>query len=127
DASRRSKEAKAGLSARIMTDLTQHVPAATQLLASRLLLQPSLRPHLCNLFVSNVPGPQVPLYANGARLVRNMGLAPLGAGMGLFIATPSYNGEITFNVISTREILPDIDFFVGCLRAAFTELGAATA
>ncbi|MEL6189892.1 MAG: wax ester/triacylglycerol synthase family O-acyltransferase, partial [Myxococcota bacterium] len=69
DASRRSKEAKAGLSARIMTDLTQHVPAATQLLASRLLLQPSLRPHLCNLFVSNVPGPQVPLYANGARLV----------------------------------------------------------
>lgn len=125
DASKKSKEAKAGLSARIMTDLTQHVPAATQLLAGRLLLQPSLRPHLCNLFISNVPGPQIPLFSNGARLVRNMGLAPLGAGMGLFIATPSYNGEITFNVISTREILPDIDFFVGCLRESYDALSGA--
>ena len=123
--SKSSKEAKEGLSARIMTDLSQHVPAATQLLASRLLLRDSLRPHLCNLFISNVPGPQIPLYANGARLVRNYGLAPLAPGMGLFIATPSYNGEITFNVISTRQILPDIDFFIRCLRDAFDALRSA--
>ncbi len=45
--------------------------------------------------------------------------------MGLFIATPSYNGEITFNVTSTREILPDIDFFVDCLEASLNELKAA--
>lgn len=126
NASKRSKEAKSGLSARIMTDLSQHVPAATQLLAIRLLLRPALRPHLCNLFISNVPGPQIPLYANGARLVRNFSLAPLSPGMGLFIATPSYNGEMTFNVTSTREILPDIEFFVRCLRSSYDALAEAT-
>jgi hypothetical protein len=55
---------------------------------------------------------------NGARQVGVYGLAPLVNGMGLFIATPSYNGEISFNVTSTREILPDIDFFIDCLEAS---------
>ena len=126
ETTQQSKEAKRGLSARLMTDLSKHVPAATQLLASRLVLQSSsLRPHVCNLFISNVPGPQVPLYMNGALAVRTLALAPLGAGMGLFIATPSYNGEMTFNVISTREILPDISRFIECLRAAFEALMSA--
>ena len=128
DTTRRTKEAKSGLSARLMTDLSKHVPAATQLLASRLVLKSSsLRPHVCNLFISNVPGPQVPLYMNGALAVRTLGLAPLAPGMGLFIATPSYNGEMTFNVISTREILPDIARFMDCLRAAFSALASAAA
>ncbi len=122
DTTQRTKEAKAGLSARLMTDLSQHVPAATQLLASRLVLSSALRPHVCNLFISNVPGPQIPLYMNGAKAIRTMGLAPLTAGMGLFIATPSYNGEMTFNVVSTREILPDIARFVADLRASFQSL-----
>ncbi len=125
DTTRRTKEAREGLSARLMTDLTQHVPAATQLVASRLVLKSALRPHLCNLFISNVPGPQVPLYMNGAKAVRTYALAPLAPGMGLFIATPSYNGELTFNVISTREILPDISRFIGCIREAFDRLTAA--
>lgn len=115
---RRSKEARAGVPARLMTDLTQHVPAATQVLASRLVLQAGLAARLCNVFISNVPGPQVPLYMNGACVVRNFGLAPLADGMGLFIATPSYNGLVSFNVISTREIVPDIDVLMVCFDEA---------
>ena len=126
DTTRKTKEANEGLSARLMTDLSKHVPAATQLVASRLVLKSALRPHVCNLFISNVPGPQVPLYMNGARAVRALGLAPLAAGMGLFIATPSYNGEMTFNVTSTREILPDIARFIECLREAFATLHKAS-
>jgi hypothetical protein len=42
--------------------------------------------------------------------------------MGLFVATPSYNGEMTFNIISTREMMPDIEFFRECLEASFAEL-----
>jgi len=122
DSTKRSKEAKPGVSARVMTDLSQHVPAATQVLASRLVLRTGLAARVCNLFVSNVPGPQQPLYMNGARAVRSYGLAPLGDGMGLFIATPSYDSMMTFNVISTREIMPDIRFFVSCLEAALAEL-----
>lgn len=122
---RRSKEARAGIPARLMTDLTQHVPSATQVLASRLVLQTGLAARLCNVFISNVPGPQVPLYMNGARVLRNFGLAPLADGMGLFIATPSYDGQISFNIISTREIVPDIDVLMGCFDAALRALRSA--
>ncbi len=124
-ATQQSKAAKAGLSARLMTDLSKHVPASTQVMASRLVLRAGMKARLCNLFVSNVPGPQVPLYMNGARQVGSYGMAPLVDGMGLFIATPSYNGQITFNVTSTREIMPDIDFFVDCLERSLKDLKAA--
>ncbi len=126
-ATRKSKEAKSGVSARLMTDLSKHVPAGTQVLAGRLVLRAGMASRLCNLFISNVPGPQVPLYMNGAKQVGAYGLAPLVDGMGLFIATPSYNGEMTFNVTSTREILPDMEFFVDCLEASIDELKKAAA
>jgi WS/DGAT/MGAT family acyltransferase len=124
-ATQQSKAAKSGLSARLMTDLSRHVPASTQVIASRLVLRAGMRARLCNLFVSNVPGPQVPLYMNGALQVGSYGMAPLVDGMGLFIATPSYNGQVTFNVTSTREIMPDIDFFVECLEQSLSDLKAA--
>jgi WS/DGAT/MGAT family acyltransferase len=123
-ATRASKEARAGMSARLMTDVSQHVPAATQVLASRLLLRSGVAARFCNLFVSNVPGPQVPTFMNGAKMVGSLGLAPLADGMGLFIATPSYDGKMTFNVISTREVLPDIEFFMQCLEESLVELKA---
>lgn len=121
-ATQSSKEARSGVSARLMTDITQHVPAATQIMASRLLLRSGVAARMCNLFISNVPGPQEATYMNGARMVRSIGLAPLADGMGLFIATPSYDGQMSFNVISTREILPDIEFFMDCIADALAQL-----
>jgi hypothetical protein len=59
---------------------------------------------------------------NGAKILHSYAMAPLANGMGLFIATPSYNGEISFSVTSTREILPNIEFFMQCLRDALQEL-----
>ncbi len=121
-----TKEAKSGVSARLMTDISQHVPSATQVLAARLITRVGTGPRVCNLFVSNVPGPQVPMYLAGAVQVSNYGMAPLNNGMGLFIATPSYNGNISFGVTSTREIMPDIAFFVECLNEAYDDLMKAT-
>ncbi|MDH3620401.1 MAG: wax ester/triacylglycerol synthase family O-acyltransferase [Gammaproteobacteria bacterium] len=123
----KSKEAKSGVSARLMTDLSQHVPAATLVTAGRLVLRAGMAANICNLFVSNVPGPQVPMYMNGAEQIATYGIAPLVDGMGLFIATPSYNGKITFNVTSTRETLPDISFFVECIDASLAALKKAAA
>jgi hypothetical protein len=91
-------------------------------MVSKLVLQTGLAARVCNLFVSNVPGPQFPVYMNGAKQVGSYGLAPLGDGMGLFIGTPSYNGKMSFNVISTREIMPDISFFIECLQLSLNEL-----
>ena len=125
-ATQKSKAAKAGVSARVMTDLSKHVPAATQVLASRLVLRTLPSQRVCNLFISNVPGPQVPLYMNGAQQVGHYGMAPLANGMGLFIGTPSYNGTVSFNVTSTRELLPDMQFFISCLNKSLAELKRAT-
>ncbi|MEP3224380.1 MAG: wax ester/triacylglycerol synthase family O-acyltransferase [Parasphingorhabdus sp.] len=122
DTTRETKAAKSGLSARIMTDLTKHIPGATMSGVARVLNSERFAQKVSNLFVSNVPGPQVQLYMNGAKLTHQYGLGPLGNGMGLFIATPSYNGTISFSVISDRKIMPDIEFFRECLQAAFVQL-----
>jgi hypothetical protein len=79
-----------------------------------------------NLFISNVPGAQVPLYLAGARLVQQHGMAPLANNMGLFVATPSYNGRIAFSIICERAIMPDIAFFRECIDESFADLMKAT-
>jgi WS/DGAT/MGAT family acyltransferase len=120
-----AKEAKAGVSARIMTDLSQHIPGATMVAVARIVTSERFAVRATNLFISNVPGAQVPLYLAGAKLVQQHGMAPLANNMGLFIATPSYNGRIAFSIISERAILPDIAFFRLCIEESFADLMAA--
>lgn len=120
-----AKEAKTGLSARVMTDLTQHIPGATMAGVARLLTSPRFAPRAANVFISNVPGPQMPLYMAGALNTHQYGMAPLSHNMGLFIATPSYNGRITFSITSERKIMPDVAFFRECIEASFKELAEA--
>ncbi len=122
ETTRETKAAKSGLSARIMTDLTKHIPGVTMAGVARILTDERFAPKMSNLMVSNVPGPQIQLYMNGAKLTHQYGLAPLAHGMGLFIATPSYNGTISFSIISDRKMMPDIEFFRECLQRAFNEL-----
>ena len=120
-----AKEAKAGVSARLMTDLSQHIPGATMAAVARILTSERFAVRGTNLFISNVPGAQVPLYLAGARLVQQYGAGPLANNMGLFIATPSYHGEVGFSIISERAIMPDIAFFRECIDESFADLLAA--
>ena len=120
-----AKEAKAGVSARIMTDLSQHIPGATMAAVARLVTSERFAVRGTNLFISNVPGAQVPLYLAGAQLVQQHGMAPLANNMGLFVATPSYNGRIAFSLISERAVMPDIAFFRECIEESFADLMAA--
>lgn len=125
---REQKAARKGISARLMTDVTRHIPASTQLLAARLMMRSEMAGRMTNVCISNVPGPQVPVYMNGAKLVNQMGLGPLADRMGLFIAVTSYNGRITFSATSCRRTMPDVDFFMQCIHDSFDELkSAATA
>lgn len=119
---RETKAAKSGLSARVMTDLTQHIPGATMAGVAKILTSERFAPKMSNVFISNVPGPQMPMYMNGAKLTHQYGMAPLGNGMGLFIATPSYNGTMSFAVTTDREIMPDIEFFRDSIQKSFAEL-----
>ena len=81
--------------AKLMTDYGQFIPSTTAALAARLYTQLGLAERTAppfNCIVTNVPGPQVPLYSAGARLVTQFGLAPIFDGVGLIIAVFSYCG-----------------------------------
>ncbi len=116
------KAARSGTSARLMTDVSKHIPASTQLLAARLVMSSELASRATNVCISNVPGPSRPVYMNGAKMIQTIGLGPLADRMGLFIAVASYNGVMSFNITSCRRTLPDIEFFIECIRASFEEL-----
>ncbi len=117
-----SKAIKSGVSARLMTDLARHVPGVTMASVMRLVMGMQQSSRLFNVVVSNVPGPRQTLYMCGAKRVADYGMAPIADGAGLFIATPSYAGQMTFNLTSDRDILPDISFLRECLEESFYEL-----
>lgn len=78
-----------------------------------------------NCVITNVPGPQVPLYLNGARLLAQMAMAPILDGMGLLIAVTTYDGVMTLSSTSSPAVMPDLDRFSRYIREAANELEAA--
>ena len=128
EGSRASKELTNAIGARLMTDFSKHIPASLAALGSKAALRLGLVNRMDPLFnctITNVPGPQVPLYMGGARLVTNYGLGPVIDGMGLIICVLSYCGTITVTATSCRQMMPDPEFFSECLQASFDELKEA--
>lgn len=126
-ATRESKELTNAVGARLMTDYNQFVPAATAGLAARLatrLAANSTRP-MVNCTITNVPGPQIPLYSAGARMVDMYGIGPVVDGLGLFLPILSYCGAVTIGVTSCREMMPDPERFVQFLDESFDGLRTA--
>jgi diacylglycerol O-acyltransferase / wax synthase len=58
--------------------------------------------------ISNVPGPQFPLYCAGAKLVANYPVSVITHGMGLNITVMSYLGHLDFGIVADREQMPDV-------------------
>jgi len=79
----------------------------------------------CHTVVSNVPGPQFPLYLAGARVHLMMGIGPLMHMLGLFHGVVSGAGKLTINFVSCRELLPDPETYRACLEHTWRELQAA--
>jgi hypothetical protein len=75
-----------------------------------------------NLVVSNVPGPQFPLYMAGAKLVANYPVSVITDGMGLNITVMSYNGRMDFGLLGDYDNLTDIEDFGQALRDSLAEL-----
>ncbi len=84
-------------------------------------------PPIFNTVVTNVPGPKVPLYSMGSKMVATYGLGPAVHGLGLFQPVVSYNGRVTISAVACREMMPDPAFYCECLQAAFEELRDAAA
>ena len=101
-------------------------PTALSGLAARALFKLATVPGvLFNLFVSNVPGPQLPLYIAGARVE---GIYPVSAVTdmtgGLNITLFSYDGSLDFGLIACREMVPDVWNLIGYLQDAMAEMVA---
>jgi WS/DGAT/MGAT family acyltransferase len=124
-----AKELNNAVGAKTMTDYSQFIPstltASAAKLASRLALANRIKPSY-NCVITNVPGPQVPLYFTGAKMLSNFGLGPAIDGMGLFHAILSYCGKFNISINACREMMPDPAFYAQCLRESFNELHEAT-
>jgi diacylglycerol O-acyltransferase len=84
-------------------------------------------PPFANTIITNVPGPGLPLYSMGSRMVASFGLGPITHGLGLFQPVISYNGQVTVSAISCREMMPDPSFYCDCLTESFEDLKKAAA
>jgi hypothetical protein len=69
-----------------------------------------------NLTISNVPGPNVPVYLCGARLIAHYPVSVVTDGQGLNITLVGYLGQLHFGLISCRELVPDLDVLAGYLE-----------
>ncbi len=75
-----------------------------------------------NLVITNVPGPQFPLYAGGAEMTAAYPVVPLSKGQAVCIGLTSYNGGVYFGLNADRDSMPDLDVLCGCLSEAMSEL-----
>ena len=81
-----------------------------------------------NVTITNVPGPQIPLYLMESQMVANYPLVPLWANHGLSIALFSYDGRVCWGLTADSAMVPDLDLVAGRVIASIDEmLGAAGA
>jgi WS/DGAT/MGAT family acyltransferase len=99
------KESKQALGAKVIAGAQNFAPPTILAQASRL----NFSTRLFNLIVTNIPGPQFPLYVLGRQLQQAYPVAFLPAGQVLSIAIMSYNGEMNFSLLGDFDALPDID------------------
>lgn len=95
-----------------VNDVALHATLAGTLFATR----------LCNVTITNVPGPAVPLYALGSQMREIYGLVPIAADHGLGVAILSYDGRVTFTIDADRTSVPDAHVFRAGIEESLGEL-----
>jgi diacylglycerol O-acyltransferase / wax synthase len=112
------KQSKQALGAEVIAGLTDFAPPTLLAQASRL----NFSTRLFNLIVTNVPGPQFPLYLLGREMEEIVPIAFLPENHALAIAIMSYNGKVDFGLLADYDALPDLEEFGGMLEDALAEL-----
>ena len=77
---------------------------------------------LFNVVVTNVPGPQVPLYAAGARMIEMFPVVPLAKTQALSIGVTSYDGGVYFGLNADRDAMSDVDVLAAMVEESVEEL-----
>jgi diacylglycerol O-acyltransferase / wax synthase len=79
-----------------------------------------------NLVITNIPGPPVPLYVRGARVLRAFPYVEVIDNEGLTIAVLSYDGQLHFGLTADRDVMPDLDLLAEAIEKAAAELVTAS-
>jgi WS/DGAT/MGAT family acyltransferase len=116
------KSGTQALGASTIIDLTSLAPPAVHSFLARSLYAT----RLFNLTITNVPGPQQPLYALGSRMREVWPIVPLAAEHAVGLAVLSYAGQVFFTVNADYDTVPDLDVLMDGLRDSIAELSAQT-
>ncbi len=106
--------------ARRLAEVGGFAPSTLHSLGARVASGLSRR--VFNLLVTNVPGPQNPLYAAGAELLQTYPVIPLAKGQGLAVGLTSYQGGVFYGLNADREAMPDLDVLCQCVSESLEEL-----
>lgn len=126
----RSKAMTDALGARQMTEMSKVSPALFMALGAQLYTRLGLANYVKPPFstvVTNVPGPPVPIYSTGAKMISMHGLLCLTDGLALGHVVQSYVDQATIGFTACRKAMPDPEFYSECLQASFEDLMAALA
>jgi diacylglycerol O-acyltransferase / wax synthase len=112
------KESKQAVGAEVLASVQNFAPPTILAQASRL----NFSTRLFNLIVTNIPGPQFPLYVRGRELLDVFPVAFLPRDHALAIAIMSYNGRMNFGLLADYDALPDLDVIGEGIEASLAEL-----
>ncbi|MFP6664344.1 MAG: wax ester/triacylglycerol synthase family O-acyltransferase [Deltaproteobacteria bacterium] len=115
------KSSKQALGVEMMMAMAEWSPPSLLALGARAASGP------INMIVTNVPGPQIPLYLLGAKLVETYPLVPLLENTGIGVAIFSYDGKLCWGFNGEYQMVADLRVFVQGIEAAFQELSEAAA
>jgi hypothetical protein len=117
------KDSGQAVGAKALTEIAGFAPQTIMSQAARLVP----RQRFYNLVVTNVPGPQVPLYLLGSQLRDIYPMVPLAEQQALGIAVISYDGRLDFGLNGDWDALEDIELLADDLRASLLELSEVAA
>jgi diacylglycerol O-acyltransferase len=118
------KETGRAVAASQLAALPGFAPTTFHALAAR--VAEAEAPHGYEFGVTNVPGPQEPLYVAGARMIETYPALPLSPGHAVALGVTSYDGGVYFGLVADRDAVPDADVLGQCLREALEELVETT-
>jgi diacylglycerol O-acyltransferase / wax synthase len=112
------KQSKQAVGASLLTQLADFAPPTIAGQAARL----QSRQRFFNLVVTNIPGPQFPLYLMGRRMERVFPMVPLAKNQGVCIGIMSYDGQVNFGLIGDYDGMPDLNDLARDLEDSIAEL-----
>ena len=119
-AMRGHKESGQSVGADAIVQMSGFAPPTIHSLGAR--AASSFTRRLFNLVVTNVPGPQFPLYAAGARMLAMYPVVPLAKGQAVSCGLTSYDGGVYYGLNADRDAMPDVDVLASLIEESLAEL-----